>query len=87
MLLGIYSIVGYYGTRGGIHTNLPNLKKGILSPLDGLNREITNKKLIEKVNMLYAKDYKIINDLSIPQPNSKAKRPKHGADFAFPQRV
>ncbi len=65
VLLGIYSFVGYYGTTGGIHTNLPNLKKGILSPLDGLNRKITNKKLIEKVNMLYAKDYKIINDLSI----------------------
>ena len=65
VLLGIYSFVGYYGTTGGIHTNLPYLKKGILSPLDGLSREITNKKLIEKVNMLYAKDYKIINDLSI----------------------
>jgi GT2 family glycosyltransferase len=65
VLPGIYSFVGYYGTTGGLHTNLPNLKKGILSPLDGLNRKITNKKLIEKVNMLYAKDYKIINDLSI----------------------
>ncbi len=65
VLPGIYSFVGYYGTTGGLHTNLPVLKKGILSPLDGLNREITNNKLIEKVNMLYAKDYKIINDLSI----------------------
>jgi GT2 family glycosyltransferase len=65
VLPGIYSFVGYYETTGGIHTNLPVLKKGILTPLDGLNREITNKKLIEKVNMLYAKDYKIINDLSI----------------------
>jgi GT2 family glycosyltransferase len=65
VLLGVYSFVGYYGTTGGIDTNLPNLKKGILTPLDGLNREINNKKLIEKVNMLYAKDYKIINDLSI----------------------
>ena len=65
VLLGIYSFVGYYETTGGMNTNLPNLKKAILSPLDALNREIDNKQLIQKVNMLYAKDYKIINDLSI----------------------
>ncbi|UCH14170.1 MAG: glycosyltransferase, partial [Bacteroidales bacterium] len=65
VLLGIYSFVGYYNTTGGIDTNLPDLKKAILSPLDALNREIDNKQLIQKVNMLYAKDYKIINDLSI----------------------
>ncbi len=65
VLLGIYSFVGYYNTTGGIETNLPDLKKAILSPLDALNRKIDNKQLIQKVNMLYAKDYRIINDLSI----------------------
>ncbi len=65
VMIGIYSFVGYYGTVGGRHTNLPYLKKAVLSPLDGLNRKIDNNILIEKINMLYAKDYKIINDLSI----------------------
>jgi len=65
VMIGIYSFVGYYGTVGGKHTNLPYLKKAVLSPLDGLNRKIDNNILIEKINMLYAKDYKIINDLSI----------------------
>ncbi len=65
VLTGMFSFVGYYGTTGGINTKLPYLKKAVLSPLDGLNRRIENKILIEKINMLYAKDYKIINDLSI----------------------
>jgi GT2 family glycosyltransferase len=65
VLLGFYSFVGYHGTTGGMHSDLPHLKKAILSPLDGLGRKIDNKKLIEKMNMLYAKDYKLFNDLII----------------------
>ncbi len=65
VLLGVYSFIGYHGTTGGMHTGLPQLKKAVLSPLDGLNRDINNKKLIEKMNMLYAKDYKLFNDLYI----------------------
>ena len=61
LMVGIYSFVGYYGTVGGNYTNLPYLKKAVLSPLDGLNRTIDNNTLIEKINMLYAKDYKLIN--------------------------
>jgi GT2 family glycosyltransferase len=63
VLLGFYSFVGYHGTTGGMHSDLPHLKKAILSPLDGLGRKVENKKLIEKMNMLYAKDYKLFNDL------------------------
>ena len=65
VLLGFYSFVGYHGTTGGMHSDLPHLKKAILSPLDGLGRKVDNKKLIEKMNMLYAKDYKLFNDLLI----------------------
>jgi GT2 family glycosyltransferase len=65
VLLGFYSFVGYHGTTGGMHSDLPHLKKSILSPLDGLSRKVDNKKLIEKMNMLYAKDYKLFNDLII----------------------
>jgi GT2 family glycosyltransferase len=65
VLLGFYSFVGYHGTTGGMHSDLPHLKKAILSPLDGLGRKVENKKLIEKMNMLYAKDYKLFNDLII----------------------
>ncbi len=65
VLLGFYSFVGYHGTTGGMHSDLPHLKKAILSPLDGLGRKVDNKKLIKKMNMLYAKDYRLFNDLFI----------------------
>jgi GT2 family glycosyltransferase len=65
VLFGVCSFVGYHGTTGGMQSDLPQLKKAILSPLDGLNREVDNKKLIEKMNMLYAKDYRLFYDLFI----------------------
>lgn len=42
---------------------LPNLKKGILSPLDATN--IQDKSLISKLNLVYARDYSIWKDLAI----------------------
>jgi len=42
---------------------LPNLKKGILSPLSGM--ENLNKEAVDQINIIYAKDYSILNDIII----------------------
>ncbi len=65
VLFGLHSWVGYY-IKPGINTaNLPEIKKGILTPLDTSNKKNIPNDVIERINMLYAKDYKLLNDLSI----------------------
>ncbi len=59
---GIYSWVGY--NTGG-EAGLPMLKKGILSPADVLQGETQHPEMIDRANMIYAKDYKLMNDLNI----------------------
>jgi len=39
--------------------------KGVLSPFDGFIRKNASKSLIERMNIMYAKDYKIVNDIVI----------------------
>lgn len=61
---GKRSWVGYAHVQGNEH--LPKIKKGILSPVDGLARkhdidEMTAKRL----NLLYAKHYQVDNDLLV----------------------
>jgi hypothetical protein len=46
------------------HT-LPALRPGVLSPLDALPFCPTDEATIQRLNLLYAKDYHIDNDLSI----------------------
>ena len=58
--------VGYYPMPAGDAQNkLPKLKKGVLTPMDSFNLEQLNAETIQQVNNLYAKDYKIKNDLII----------------------
>ena len=42
---------------------LPNLKKGVLTPLSGI--ENTNKEIVDEVNITYAKEYSVFNDITI----------------------
>ena len=44
--------------------HLPKIKPGILSPADMLNEKLSDKKIIE-MDMVYAKDYRILHDLEI----------------------
>ncbi len=60
-----YSLIGYHeGFKNGAG-KLPFLKKGILTPVDAIEPEIVDESVVEKMNMLYAKDYKIRNDINI----------------------
>jgi len=64
VLIAKKSWVGYKSDNIGI-TNLPKIKKGILSPLDGLNLNQVDQPTIERLNFLYAKDYEVMNDVEI----------------------
>ncbi len=65
VLFGIKTWVGYYES-GDIQTNhLPNIKKGILTPLDYVKSSENSVTYIENLNMVYAKNYKIWTDLQI----------------------
>ncbi|MBN2482531.1 MAG: glycosyltransferase [Bacteroidales bacterium] len=47
------------------HPGLPGLKTGVLTPADGLNVVSMSPEALENLNLLYAKDYSISNDISI----------------------
>lgn len=63
VLFGKQSIVGYHSIQHSTENNLPKIKLGILSPADkiGLFEEV----LIDKLNLIYARDYSITKDFSI----------------------
>lgn len=57
------SWVGYSSSdKNAIH--LPIIKKGVLTPTDKQNLILTEQKKLE-IDMVYAKDYRILNDLEI----------------------
>lgn len=56
--------VGYYKNDTNIN-HLPQIKKGILSPLDVRFNKNSSETFIKNANMVYAKNYTIWNDLKI----------------------
>jgi GT2 family glycosyltransferase len=64
-IIGQRTIVGYETSRGADTSSLPKLRKGLLSPTHAKNREITSSEIIERRNMMYAKDYNPATDLQI----------------------
>jgi GT2 family glycosyltransferase len=65
VLIGAYTWVGYYFYEGINLNELPKIKKGVLTPVDGLEKKKIDESLKLKLNFLYAKDYKFTNDLNI----------------------
>ncbi len=65
VLTGIHSWVGYFRSTGGDHPGLPVIRPGVLTPMDGNRYMLTEDGMAEKMNLNYAKDYRIINDLNI----------------------
>lgn len=64
VLLGFKSWVGFNHSIPLEH-KLPNIKKGVLNPLDFTKKHIDNPATIDNLNILYARDYKIWYDLRI----------------------
>ena len=63
VIIGKYTLVGIEFKKGTImHHHIS--KPGVLNPVDVLHKE-ANSKLAQRMNVMYAKDYKTLNDLSI----------------------
>jgi hypothetical protein len=68
VLLGLNSWVGY--ARAVEDSSeplkpLPQIRKGILNPSDGETRARINASLLNRLNLLYSKDYSPAYDLAI----------------------
>ena len=63
ILSGGFSMVGYHVETLNSSEGLPRLKKGILSPADEIS--VSDPELIDKLNLIYARDYNVAKDLSI----------------------
>ena len=67
MLFGLKSWVGYNALQHQdepVLKPLPVIKKGVLTPADGIKVKSNNSN-INKLNLLYSKDYTIWQDLKI----------------------
>jgi GT2 family glycosyltransferase len=61
--IGKYSFVGYALNQTDNTVVLPKIKKGLLTPLDSLPFE--DNSLSDKMNLIYARDYRIRQDFQI----------------------
>lgn len=69
VLIGKKTWVGFYPEANASDYKLPRLKKGVLHPLMGLPEVLINPENIRKLNIVYAKDYKLTGDLAIMLKN------------------
>ena len=65
VLFGKKSWVGYRLTENSSDHKLPEIRKGILNPTDILKHQEISSETIDRLNLLYARDYKVINDINI----------------------
>ena len=65
VMFGSSTIVGYHNVTHTNESDLPKIRKGILTPADGLSKKEISIELRQKLDFLYAKDYKFSNDFNI----------------------
>lgn len=65
VLIGLRSWTGYCPTEANDRQKLPRIKRGILNPTDALRIKTISADTIYRLNMLYARDYKLITDLQL----------------------
>ncbi|PKP18177.1 MAG: hypothetical protein CVU06_12445, partial [Bacteroidetes bacterium HGW-Bacteroidetes-22] len=64
VLIGIRTWVGY-SIQPNSERKLPGLKQGILTPADAFPRRDLDSDTLMNLNLLYAKHYRIMNDINI----------------------
>lgn len=62
---GSKSLVGYRYQYDESSLYLPRIKPGILTPVDEFEKEPENRESIQKLNLIYARDYSWVKDLQI----------------------
>ena len=65
VLLGFSSWVGYIRINGQTDPRLPHIRQGVLNPSDAIKIKELSPEILESLNILYAKDYIVGNDLNI----------------------
>ena len=66
VLIGKRTWVGYIkDLNADQNFHLPKIAQGVLNPLDGLEAGELDEDGLVRLNMRYAKDYRIANDLNI----------------------
>ncbi len=65
VLAGKKTWVAYKQSNQSTVENLPVIKPGVLSPIDGLKVLNINEPTIQRLNFIYAKDYSAYNDIDI----------------------
>ncbi len=65
VLLSVKSWVGYTFLSESDLKRLPSIKQGILTPLDAFRNQNVPEEATSRLNLLYARDYKLTNDLNI----------------------
>lgn len=65
VLIGKKSWVGYYSGDDIDYQKLPKIKKGVLNPSDGVKKLKFTPEILSSLNILYAKDYDVYNDINI----------------------
>jgi len=63
-LFGLKSITGYYPVDQN-DNKLPDIRKGIIYPTDGLDKQHIDHQTIDRLNMLYARDYRLGNEFRL----------------------
>ncbi|MEI6123871.1 MAG: glycosyltransferase [Bacteroidota bacterium] len=65
VLFGMKSWVGYYTTHTTDNQKLPNIRKGVLTPVDSIKKQEFTSEIANSLNILYAKDYNVVHDINI----------------------
>ena len=65
VLIGRRSWIGYSELSEATRFRLPRIKAGVLSPLHGLPPNSRSNDIVDRVNVVYARDYRLSNDLNI----------------------
>ena len=69
VLFGVKSWVGYappsFGSAQDDSVHLPKMRKGVLSPIEVLPQVQRTEEIRKRLNLLYAKDYKLENDFNV----------------------
>jgi GT2 family glycosyltransferase len=63
VLISQKSWVGYYKNEASL--KLPSIHQGVLNPADAFRKKKPDNEMITRLNMIYARDYNIVNDLNI----------------------
>jgi hypothetical protein len=64
VLFGLKSITGFHPVDQQDH-KLPDIRKGIIYPTDGLDKQNFDQQTIDRLNMLYARDYRLNNEFRL----------------------